>query len=273
MDISSAFISDEQAPVSMEPGKGSLNNPAVLSKMRGTVHPTSGNAVLYMSHCARLSAKRKIVPFISVKFLRTTSGSPVQISQGRQMIQHIFQHFAIIHIGGSEADNKRNAIAIRYEMMFASRTTSIYGVGSCVFAPLFAWMTEPSIQALLQSIFFCIVQILQDDMVKALPNTSFLPVSKSAPAGHATAAAHLLWQVFPRYPCLEYKDNSGQSCPVRYTWTASFGRGLMFWQKRFNLTPQFVAYQFPGHLLHPHWYFTAYSSICQVLLGALRQAR
>src|SRR5699024_5387451 len=43
MDISSAFISDEQAPVSMEPGKGSLNNPAVLSKMRGTVHPTSGN--------------------------------------------------------------------------------------------------------------------------------------------------------------------------------------------------------------------------------------
>ena len=106
-------------------------------------------------------------------------------------------------------------------------------------------------------------------MVKALPNTSFLPVPKSAPAGHTTAAAHLLWQVFPRYPCLEYKDNSGQSCPVRYTWTASFGPGLMFWQKWFNLTPQFVAYQFPGHLLHPHWYFTAYSSICQVLLGAL----
>ena len=110
-------------------------------------------------------------------------------------------------------------------------------------------------------------------MVKALPNTSFLPVPKSAPAGHTTAAAHLLWQVFPRYPCLEYKDNSGQSCPVRYTWTASFGCGLMFWQKWFYLTPQFVAYQFPGHLLHPHWYFTAYSSICQVLLGALSRER
>lgn len=109
-------------------------------------------------------------------------------------------------------------------------------------------------------------------MVKALPNTSFLPVPKSAPAGHTTAAAHLLWQVFPRYPCLEYKDNSGQSCPVRYTWTASFGPGLMFWQKWFYLTPQFVAYQFPGHLLHPHWYFTAYSSICQVLLGALSRS-
>src|SRR5699024_1846039 len=62
-------------------------------------------------------------------------------------------------------------------------------------------------------------------------------------------------------------------CPVRYTWTASFGRRLMFWQKWFYLTPQFVAYQLPGHLLHPHWYFTAYSSICQVLLGALRRNR
>ena len=47
----------------------------------------------------------------------------------------------------------------------------------------------------------------------------------------------------------------------------------MFWQKWFYLTPQFVAYQFPGHLLHPHWYFTAYSSICQVLLGALKNTQ
>ena len=105
-------------------------------------------------------------------------------------------------------------------------------------------------------------------MVKALPNTSFLPVSKSAPAGHATAAAHLLWQVFPRYPCLEYKDNS-----VKAARSGIRGRLLWAWAyvlaKAVNLTPQFVAYQFPGHLLHPHWYFTAYSSICQVLLGAL----
>ena len=272
MDISSAFISDEQAPVSMEPGKGSLNNPAVLSKMRGTVHPTSGNAVLYMSHCARLSAKRKIVPFISVKFLRTTSGSPVQISQGRQMIQHIFQHFAIIHIGGSEADNKRNAIAIRYEMMFAFQDDlDLRGWVLCVRPPF--CLDDRAVNTGSAPVdLFCIVQILQDDMVKALPNTSFLPVSKSAPAGHATAAAHLLWQVFPRYPCLEYKDNSGQSCRSGIRGRPPLGVGLCFGKKRFNLTPQFVAYQFPGHLLHPHWYFTAYSSICQVLLGALRPA-
>lgn len=154
MDVSPTFISDKQTPVSMEPGKGSFDNPPVLSQMSGTLHPSSGNSVLYVAYYACLSAKWKIISFISVKFLRMTSRSSMQISQRWQMIQHVFQHFTIIHIGGSEADNKRNAVAIRYDMMFTSRTTSIYGVGSRVFAPLFAWMTEPSIQALLQSIFF-----------------------------------------------------------------------------------------------------------------------
>ena len=153
MDIGFAFITDEQTPVSMEPGESPLDNPTVFSKMGGTVHPSSGNSVLYAPHCARLPAKWKIISFISVKFLRTTSRSPMQISQGRQMIQHIFQQLAIIHIGGSEADNKRNSVTIRYNMMFASWAASIYGVRSCEFTPLFAWTTEPSIQALLHSIF------------------------------------------------------------------------------------------------------------------------
>ena len=154
MDISPTFISNKQTPISMEPGKGALDNPTVFSKMSGTLCPSSGNSVLYVPYRARLSAKWVIISFISVEFLRVTSRFPMQIPQGWQMIQHIFQHFTIIHIGGSEADNKRNAIAIRYDMMFASRATSIYGVGSCEFAPLFAWMTEPSILALVQSIFF-----------------------------------------------------------------------------------------------------------------------
>ena len=81
-------------------------------------------------------------------------GLPCKFRRDGKMIQHVFQKLAIIRIGGSEADNKRNSVTIPYNMMFAFWVTSIYGVGSCVFAPLFAWMTEPSIQALLQSIFF-----------------------------------------------------------------------------------------------------------------------
>ena len=59
-----------------------------------------------------------------------------------------------MNIGGSEADNKRNAVPTYYDMLFASRATLIYRAGSCEFAPPFAWMTEPPIQALVQPIFF-----------------------------------------------------------------------------------------------------------------------
>ena len=251
MDISPAFITDEQTPVSMEPGKSPLDNPTVFSKMSRAVNPSSGNSVFYVPYYARLPAKWKIISFISVKFLRTTSGSPMQISQGWQMIQHVFQKLAIIHIGGSEADNKRNSVTIRYNMMFASWVASIYGIGSCEFAPPFCLDNRAVNTGSAPVDLFRIVQILQDGMVKVLPNTSFLPIPKSAPAGHSTAAAHLLRQVFSRYPCLEYKDYSGQSCPVRYAWTSSFGGWLMFWQEWFNLTPQFIAYQLLGHLFHP----------------------
>ena len=84
MDISPAFITDEETPVSMEPGKSPLDNPTVFSKMSRAVHPSSGNSVFYAPYCVRLPAKWKIISFISVKFLRTTSRSPMQISQGRQ---------------------------------------------------------------------------------------------------------------------------------------------------------------------------------------------
>ena len=70
------------------------------------------------------------------------------------MFQHGFKHFAVVNIGSCEANGKRNTISIRYNMMLASRATSIYRVGSCKFVPLFAWITELSIHALVQSSFF-----------------------------------------------------------------------------------------------------------------------
>lgn len=82
MDISPAFITDEQTPVSMEPGKSPLDNPTVFSKMSRAVNPSSGNSVFYVPYYARLPAKWKIISFISAKFLRTANKSPTQISQG-----------------------------------------------------------------------------------------------------------------------------------------------------------------------------------------------
>ena len=155
----------------------------------------------------------------------------MQISQGWQMIQHL----TIIHIGGSKADNKRNSVTIRYNMMFDSWRPRSTGLGPVSLSPF--CLDDRAVNTGSAPVdLFRILQTLQDGMVKVLSNTSFLPIPESAPAGH------LLRHVLPRYPRLENKDDSGQSCPVRYAWTASFGGGLMFWQKWFNLTPQFVAY-------------------------------
>ena len=131
MDIGPALIANEQTPVSMKPGNGVLDNPTVFSQMRGTLNPTPGNPMFDIPGCTGLSVKGKVISFICVKFLRMARWFSVQIPQRRYMFQHGFKHFAVVNIGSCEVNGKRNAISIRYNMMLASRATSIYRVGSC----------------------------------------------------------------------------------------------------------------------------------------------
>ena len=93
MDISPTFISNKQTPVSMEPGKGELDNPTMFSKMSRTLHTASGNSVSDMPCCTRLSAKWVIISFICVEFLRMAGRFPMQISQRWQMIKHILAFY------------------------------------------------------------------------------------------------------------------------------------------------------------------------------------
>ena len=154
MDIGPALIANEQTLVSMKPGNGALDNPTVFSQVRGTLNPSPGNPVFDIPGCTGLPAKGKVISFICVKFLRMARWFSVQIPQRRYMFQHGSKHFAVVNIGSCKANSKRNTISIRYNMMLASRATSIYRVGSCKFAPLFAWIKELSIHALVQSSFF-----------------------------------------------------------------------------------------------------------------------
>lgn len=128
-----------------------------------------------------------------------------------------------MNIGGCEAHGKRNPISIRYNMMFASRATPIYRVGSGAFAPLFC-LDDRAVNTHSDPVqLLGVVHILQNSVVNFLPNTGFLPIPQPAPAGHAASAPHLVQKIFTWNTRLEYKNNSGQGCPVRYPGTSSFG--------------------------------------------------
>lgn len=70
MDIGPALIANEQTPVSMKPGNGALDNLTMFYQISGTLNPTPSNPVFDIPGCTGLSAKRKVVPFTCVKFLR-----------------------------------------------------------------------------------------------------------------------------------------------------------------------------------------------------------
>jgi len=92
-----------------------------------------------------------------------------------------------------------------------------------------------------------LTQAGQQGQMQALPDTAGLPVTQPTPAGHATAKAQFLGQIFPRNAGLQYKQDAAKCCPVAYSRPAAFGRGLDRRQQWLQGLPQFVVDLLPCH--------------------------
>lgn len=103
---------------------------------------------------ASFAAPGKVIGLVGMYFFRSMSGTAMSVVQRRDLVKHGFQHLGIMHICRCESNHKRNPVQICKDMVFTARTAPIYRIWTGFFAPLFACMTDASIQALDQSIFF-----------------------------------------------------------------------------------------------------------------------
>jgi hypothetical protein len=81
-------------------------------------------------------------------------------------------------------------------------------------------------------------QFLQEEAVDLLPDAGQIPVAQSAPTSHATAAAHLLGQEFPRDTALEDKEDARQRLAVGEGWSPALGMRGSGGDERLNALPQ-----------------------------------
>ena len=89
-------------------------------------------------------------------------------------------------------------------------------------------------------------ELVQQDLVQALPDGGCPPIPQAAPAGHPAATAQFLGQHLPGDATLQDKDDAGQD--------TRFGSGVVphrlgriHRQQRFDDRPQFVAYELLVH--------------------------
>src|SRR5438445_13224928 len=113
--------------------------------------------------------------------------------------------------------------------------------------------------------------------MQALPYAFGLPFAQTPQTGHAAAAAHFLWQVFPTDASLQHKDDASQRTAVIdafAAWKTKAAR-LRGRQERFNDRPEFIIHQWFRHGLSSQPEFTLilpHGAPCPfILLGALNQ--
>jgi hypothetical protein len=73
-----------------------------------------------------------------------------------------------------------------------------------------------------------------------IPDLGMEPGFEASPAGHTTATAHLLGQIFPRDTGLENEENPGEDFAIVQGWPPSFGTRRPLGKERFNLFPEII---------------------------------
>lgn len=188
MDVSTTFIANNEAAELIEPGKASLNDPAM---------PTgSGFALDIAARDARDDATttqfapvdRVIVALVGVDLVRALSRTPAWAANRRDAINEWDQPGAVIDIGGREFDDERDALSIHGKMPLRAGFAAIGRVRAGVLAPFLAGTLAASTEARSQS------------MPSAAPRRSSIAWWMAA---HPPACCHscsLRQQVMPQHP-------------------------------------------------------------------------
>ena len=114
-----------------------------------------------------------------------------------------------MHLGTRDPGYERQPTLIDEQMVFAAELATISRVSARMVATRRGRHTGSVNASSIPHDLVVLAQASQNCLVDALPNASLHPFVEPAPTSHATAASEFARQVFPRYPGLEHKQDSG----------------------------------------------------------------
>src|SRR5688500_1527767 len=127
MDISTTFIANLEPTKAVEPRKRAFDHPAVTTQALACVNPASCNAGLDAACAAGLAAARVVVALVGVQFVRPLARSSAPLANRRDGIQHRFEHFGVVQIGGGMRYGERDTLTVDHKMALRTRFAAIRG--------------------------------------------------------------------------------------------------------------------------------------------------
>src|SRR5260370_34411483 len=131
--------------------------------------------------------------------------------------------------------------------MFTAQFSPIHGAGAAFVAPAYGTDMGRIHNESMEVDLVVVAQMGQQGLVNLVPDTGGLPVAQAVPASHATAATHLLGQIFPGQAGLEDKDEAGKDFAIVQERASAVGLGGMRRSQGLGHSPAFLRGQWLGH--------------------------
>lgn len=152
VDVGAALVGDGQASETVEPGVGTLDDPAVKAELLATLDPASGDARHDPTGAALLATGTGVVGRVGMKLVGTAAlATAPAAAHRRDRIQGRGHHHAVVAVGSREGQAEGCAAGIDDAVALGARLTAIRRVRASRRPPFFAGTDALSRLARLQS--------------------------------------------------------------------------------------------------------------------------
>ena len=131
VDVGSALVTGCKAAKLAEPSKRALHHPSMPPKPCAALNAAAGDASLDVAAGQGATAAAMVVGFVGVELARSSSRRSPGLLDGRNGIDHLFQHPAVVDVGSRQRESERDALCIGEDMPLGACLAAICWVGTC----------------------------------------------------------------------------------------------------------------------------------------------
>jgi hypothetical protein len=153
--VRQSFVADRQTTEAVDPGKGTLNHPAVPPEPLAGLDPASGDAALDATPTQVGPTAREVVALVRMQLVGSLAWAAARPLDWLDGFDQVFEDDRVVDVGGREPDREWDALAVDQEVSLRARFAAVRRVGTDLLVrttPLFAGTLEASRLARDQSI-------------------------------------------------------------------------------------------------------------------------
>ena len=151
MNVNTTLEAGAQLAEGSQPGVSALDHPAVTPQPIIALDALAGDAILDASTLEMSMASRVVVTFVRMQFHRPPARPAPLATHRRHSVDQLLEDHRIVTIGPGDAEDQRDALAVRDEVALAAEFAPVRRVGPGVRAPRGLGTLAPSMLTRLKS--------------------------------------------------------------------------------------------------------------------------